>query len=254
MAAVRRLVSQHYGAGQVAVVLVAFATYELGRLFLRPNWELAERHAQALFAWERSAHLAWEASLQQKFLRLPPLVEAMNAFYLVGNVACTGLFFVWLYRRSRPGFRLFRNGFLLASAFAFSLEWRFPVAPPRLAGIGVEDTLRRLSGIDIGSPGVRGLTDPVAAFPSLHAGWALGVGVGLIAYGGSRLARALGVLYPLAVDLTIIVTGNHFVTDVLAGTGIVLAGLVVASAMASREGVNFNQRRGVEQPGSSPGS
>ncbi len=250
----RAAVSRHYGLAQVGIVVAATAAYELLRFAVRPDWPLALAHAREVAAWERPLHLAWEGPLQRAFLHVPELVEGMNAFYLAGNFLGTGLFFVWLYRRSRPGFRLFRNGFLLATGVAFVILWRFPTAPPRVAGLGLEDTLRRLSGIDIGSPGSGGLSDPVAALPSLHAGWALGVGTGIALYARTPLARAAGALYPVAVVLTVLVTGNHFVVDALAGIVVTAVGLGLSAAFARAPVLSFCKRRGVEQSGSSPGS
>jgi PAP2 superfamily len=66
--------------------------------------------------------------------------------------------------------------------------------------------------------------------PSLDAGWAVGVGAGLVRYTRQRWVRILGVLYPIAVVLTIIVTGNHFIFDALAGAAVLAAGFLLASA------------------------
>ena len=55
----------------------------------------------------------------------PDLVRALNLFYLVGHFVLTAVFFCWLYRRSRPGFALFRNGFLAATAIALVVHWTF---------------------------------------------------------------------------------------------------------------------------------
>src|SRR5262249_45336685 len=159
-----------------------------------------------------------------------------NVFYLAGHFVLTGLFFCWLYRRSLSAFRVFRNGFLAATAIALTLHWAFPAAPPRLAGIGVVDTLRQLSGIDIGSPASSAFSDPVAALPSLHAGWALGVGIGLVLYAGSRAWKLAGVLYPPAVALTVVVTGNHFVVDALAGMAVMAVGLAGAKIVLATRG------------------
>jgi PAP2 superfamily len=236
------------------VVLGAVGCYELMRLALSPDWPLAVAHARAIAAWERRMHIAWEAPLQRAFLGIPELVRGMNVFYIGGNFVVTGGFFVWLYRRSQAGFRLFRNAFLIATAVSLLVEWRFPTAPPRVAGVGIEDTLRTLSGIEIGSRGSDGLTDPVAAVPSLHAGWALGVGVGVLTYARSLRAKAAGVLYPPTVVLTVIVTGNHFFFDAFTGMGLLAASLGIASAIDRPQVVQFRLRRGVEQSGSSPGS
>ena len=173
----------------------------------------------------------------------------LGAHFLV-----TGLFFVWLYRRNRLGFRVFRNAFLAATGLALLVAWRFPTAPPRAAGLGVVDTLRHFSDVDIGSRGTSGLTDPVAAVPSLHAGWAVGVAAGIVVFAGSRIVRALAPLYPATVIFTILATGNHFVLDALAGALAMAAGFGLALLPSVLRVVPFRQRRGVEQPGSSPGS
>ena len=184
---------------------------------MTPNWPLAVRHAHDVVSLERFAHINWEASLQQTFLRVPDLVRGMNVFYFVGHFLLTGVFFVWLYHRSQPAYRTFRNGFLTATAIALLIHWRFPTAPPRLAGVGLVDTLRQLSDIDIGSPTASSFSNPVAAVPSLHAGFALGVGIGLVLYARSVFWKVIGVVYPIAVVLTTIVTGNHFILDAVAG-------------------------------------
>ena len=101
---------------------------------------------------EQVLGFAWEQSLQRAFLALPDVVAALNLFYFVGHFLITAIFFLWLYHRSRDGFRSFRDGFLAATAIAVVIHWLFPTAPPRLAGVGLEDTLLMLSGIDIGSP------------------------------------------------------------------------------------------------------
>jgi hypothetical protein len=250
----RTIVERHYGLAQVALVLGAVQAYELLRIAIRPNWPLALTHAREVAGLERALHLGWEAQLQRAFLHFPVLVRAMNLFYFAGHFVLTAVFFAWLYRRSRPAFRTFRDAFIAATAVALVVHWQFPTAPPRLAGIGVEDTLRRLSGIDIGSPGSAGLSDPVAAIPSLHAGWALGVGAGVVIYARPLAWKAAGALYPLAVVLTTIVTGNHFVLDALAGLLVLASGFAVVTAAERRPVISFGQRRGVEQSGSSPGS
>jgi PAP2 superfamily len=247
VARVQHVLSRHYGLAQVAIVLAAVWSYELLRRAIHPNWPLALEHAREIASWERVAHLEWEAPVQRAFLHAPELVRAMNLFYLAGHFVLTGLFFWWLYRRSQPAFRVFRNAFLGATAVALAVHAAFPTAPPRLAGLGLVDTLRRLSGIDIGSQASAAFSNPVAAVPSLHAGWALGVGVGVVLYARPLWAKLAGALYPAAVTLTILVTGNHFVFDALAG-------MAVMAASLSFGVVTFAQRRGVEQSGSSPGS
>jgi hypothetical protein len=228
MPRVREVLARRDGIAQLAVVLVAFAGYEAARHAMQPNWPQAFANADRVVSLERVLGLAWEQSLQRAFLAIPDLVEALNLFYFVGHFVFTGVFFFWLYRRSRNGFRSFRDGFLVATAISVLVHWIFPTAPPRLAGVGLEDTLLLFSGIDIGSPSSAAYSNPVAAVPSLHAAYALGVGIGVIRYARSRLVRAAGFVYPPLVMLTIVVTGNHFVLDAVAGVAVLGAGFLAA--------------------------
>ena len=221
---------RHDGIKQILIVLSAFWAYELARMFIQPNWSAATANARKVVDLERALNFAWEQSLQRAFLGVPELIEAMNLFYFVGHFVLTGVFFLWLNRRSRDGFRSFRNGFLVATAIAVAIHWQFPTAPPRLLnGLGIVDTMRLLWNIDIGSPHASAFSNPVAAVPSLHAGWAFGVGIGLIRYARQPVLRVLGALYPLAVVLTIVVTGNHFIFDALAGAAVLAVGFMIAS-------------------------
>ena len=165
MSRVREFLARRDGIAQLAVVLGAVAAYEASRLAMDPNWAQAFTNARRIVSLEQVLGVAWEQSLQRAFLALPDLVNALNVFYCVGHFLITGVFFFWLYHRSREGFRSFRDGFLAATAIALVIHWLYPTAPPRLAGVGIEDTLRVLSGIDIGSPTSSALSNPVSAVP-----------------------------------------------------------------------------------------
>lgn len=231
MSRVREFLARRDGVAQLAVVLGAFGAYEAARLAMEPDWGRAFANADQVLHVEEVLGLAWEQSLQGAFLALPDLVAALNLFYFVGHFLFTGIFFVWLYHRSREGFRAYRDGFLAATALAVVVHWLYPTAPPRLAGVGLQDTLLLLSGIDIGSPTSSAISNPAAAVPSLHAAYALGVGVGMIRFARSHLARLAGLLYPPLVVLTIVVTGNHFLLDAVAGMAVLGAGFLLVRAL-----------------------
>lgn len=222
------------GLQQILIVVGGLEIYELCRHFIDPNWPAAFANAERIVNLERWAGFAWEQSLQRAFLEVPELVQAMNAFYFLGHFFLTGVFFLWLYFRSRDGFRSFRNGFLVATAISLVIHWKFPTAPPRLADPGVLDTLRVLSNIDIGSQQTASYSNPVAAVPSLHAGWAVGVGIGVWRFVRNPAVRVLAALYPVAVILTIVVTGNHFILDAVAGILVMAIGFMVSNALLER--------------------
>jgi hypothetical protein len=234
MSRVREFLARRDAVAQLAVVLGAFGAYELARLAMEPNWAQAFANANRIESVEKVLGFAWEQSLQRAFLAIPDLVAALNLFYFVGHFLLTGIFFVWLYRRSRDGFTSFRDGFIAATALAVVIHWLYPTAPPRLAGVGLEDTLLQLSGIDIGSQTSSAISNPVAAVPSLHAAYALGVGIGLVRFARSRVARVAGVLYPPLVVLTIVVTGNHFLLDAIAGMLVLAVGFLLVRGLRRR--------------------
>jgi hypothetical protein len=235
MSRVRQILARRDGVAQLAVVLGAFAAYEAARLAMEPNWAQAFTNARRILSLEEVLGFAWEQSLQRAFLALPDVVTALNVFYFVGHFVITGVFFLWLYHRSRDGFRSFRDGFLAATAIAVVIHWLFPTAPPRLAEEGISDTLLLLSGIDIGSPTSSALSNPVAAVPSLHAAYAVGVGVGVIRYARWPILRVGGFVYPPLVILTIVVTGNHFLFDALAGIAVLALGFGLVRWLRRRE-------------------
>jgi hypothetical protein len=239
---VRSTLSGRDGLQQIGVVLAAVGVYEVARMLMEPNWARAFENARSIMSLERVARISWEDDLQRLFLdHLPSLVEALNVFYFVGHFLFTGIFFVWLYHRSRDGFRVFRDGFLVATAISVLVHWWFPTAPPRLADVGLQDTLLALSGIDIGSPESSALSNPVAAVPSLHAAYALGVGVGVVLFARWAWLRALGAVYPPLVVLTIVVTGNHFIFDAVAGVAVLGTGFLLAGRWRSRAGADAAQ-------------
>ena len=214
---------------QIGLVIGLAEAYRLLRRLIPTDWPQAIANANHVLRLEQVSHFAWEKGIQDTFLRFPELVKAMNWFYLSSHFIVTGAFFIWLYWRNREGFAIFRDGFLLATAIALVIHWRYPTAPPRLANMGVRDTIDLYSHLNIGRPHNERFSNPVAAVPSLHAGWALALGVGVQLYAKNIFLRAAGVLYPLAVLLTIVVTGNHFVFDAIAGALVMAVGFAATA-------------------------
>ncbi|HEY3018436.1 MAG TPA: phosphatase PAP2 family protein [Gaiellaceae bacterium] len=229
MSRARRLLYRLDPVLQISLVIGLAEAYRLLRRLIPTDWPQATANAHHVLRLEQVSHFAWEQGIQQWFLRFPELVRGMNWFYLSSHFLVTGAFFIWLYWRNREGFSIFRDGFLLATAIALVIHWRYPTAPPRLAHMGIRDTIDLYSGVNIGKPHHERFSNPVAAVPSLHAGWALALGVGLMLYARNFLLRAVGVLYPSAVMLTIVVTGNHFIFDAVAGALVMAVGFAATA-------------------------
>ena len=77
------------------------------------------------------------------------------------------------------------------------------------------------------------LTNQYAAFPSLHFGWNLLVGIVLLLTFSHLAVRVFAVVMPVAMALAVVGSANHFVLDVVGGGVFVTIGLVVATAVAA---------------------
>ena len=96
----------------------------------------------------------------------------------------------------------------VATAIVFPFYWLVPSSAPLRAVTGAEDhLLARLLAID------RKLDPPAAAFPSFHVLWSIFI-VPLVH------PRWLGWLYALAVAVSCVTTGKHFIPDVIASFAI----------------------------------
>lgn len=182
---------------------------------------------------ERSMGIFWEVELQSWILPYSWLVKFLNWFYLFGHLPVIGSLAVWMYFWHRPQYLLMRNAFLLSGAIALIFFVNFPTAPPRLLphelGFGFVDTVVEQYKQS------RPLTpswfvNEYAAFPSMHIGWNLLVGIALWLASRNIFIRAFAVLMPLAMFTDIILTGNHYIIDAFAGSAVMLLGLAIALA------------------------
>jgi membrane-associated phospholipid phosphatase len=126
---------------------------------------------------------------------------------------------LWLYHRRPAVYRPLRTALVAATAVALACYLALPTAPPRFVP-GYADILHRTA--DVGwwpaSAGAGSVpTNELAAFPSMHAGWALWVGIALLVATRSLVPKVLAVVYALAVTAVVVLTANHWVLDVVAG-------------------------------------
>src|SRR5258708_33338868 len=102
-----------------------------------------------------------------------------------------------------------------------------PLAPPRaIPGAGFADTLDA-NAVNLHTSLISALNNPNSAMPSLHASYAIVVGVTGCLLTRNLVARSFWALYPLLVTYSVIATGNHYVLDVVAGVAALAATPVV---------------------------
>lgn len=220
---------------EAAVVAFAMLVYFAVRNVTVGSQGVATANAEWLFRLEQRLHLDDESWLQGPVVAHDTLVTLANWVYIWGHWPVILGTAVVLYLLLPDRYRLLRNAMFASGLIGFAFFALFPVAPPRLLDLGLVDTVtERSSAYRTLQP--PGLTNQYAAFPSLHAGWNLLVGIVLLVTFTSLAVRVFAVVMPLAMALAVVVTANHFVIDVLAGWLVVLVGLGVALALERRGG------------------
>ena len=217
---------RHSLPGEAAAVLGVYGLYELGRGLVVGDAREADHHAHRVVALERWLHLFLEANVQHGARALPGLTSLLGTAYLTLHLAVTAGVVLWLHQRRAAAFAFVRTTLLLASALALVGFLAYPTAPPRLAEVGIADTVSN-GHVNLDKGLISSLYNPYAAVPSMHIGYALIVGASLFLYSRRRLVRVLGALYPPFVLLVVVATGNHFFFDAVSGA---LVALVAAAA------------------------
>jgi hypothetical protein len=225
--------SPQRGAVEVAALVALYAVYEVVRGQGHATLATAREHTDGIVALERHLHVFGERAIQHGAHWVPTLPTLLGIAYITLHFVGTAIFLVWLHRNHRSRFPLVRNTLIGATAVALFVYVMYPVAPPRLAGLGFVDTVSHNAKVNLSSDALGSLYNPFAAVPSLHFGYALlvGVTVGLLAKRG--FVRFLGWIYPLVMLLVIVATGNHFFFDAAGGALAIAAGFLFAIWLAA---------------------
>jgi membrane-associated phospholipid phosphatase len=217
---------------ELAVFGAAYLVYTMARWIFVGDLGEAREHARWIFELERDAGIAIEASVQDA-LDSGVTTWLLSHLYLAAQLVVVPGALVWLYRRSPPVYRQLRNTVVATWLIAVPVFALFPVAPPRLADVGLVDTVSQHAGVELTGRSTI-FYNPLAAVPSLHVGFAFAVGLALAATVRSTRARAIALLWGPLVSLSVVATGNHYVFDLAAGLAVTAAGYAIGSAANSR--------------------
>jgi len=219
---------------QIGLFLLAYLLYSAARWVTVADLGAARAHAEWIVHLEDHLGIADEASVQ-KALSGTWAIWLLNHAYLAAQLIVVPAALVFTYRRSRPIYERLRNTILATWLISIPVYAAFPVAPPRLANIGLVDTISQQTGFALDSKLTTSFYNQLAAVPSLHVGFAVAVGIAVAATVRNPLARTLALLWGPTIALAVVATGNHFVFDIAAG--------LVASAMGYAAGLAITRVR-----------
>jgi hypothetical protein len=212
---------------ELGFFLAAYVVYNVARWLFVGDLGEAREHARWIVDLERSVGVAVEASVQQAFSGAV-VSWVLSQVYLAAQLVVVPVALLWLYRRSRPIYRRLRNTVLATWMFAVPIYALFPVAPPRLAGMGFVDTVSEQAAVALTGRSTV-LYNELAAVPSLHAGFAVAVGIAVAAAVSGPWRKALALLWGPVVALAVVATGNHYVFDIATGLAVTVAGFGAGS-------------------------
>jgi hypothetical protein len=209
--------------------------YELLRGGAPERTSLALRNARHLVHVERTLGIYDEASWQRLVGHAPWLAHGAAEAYVPLHAAASVATLVWLLARHPARYAFIRSSMVFATAIALVMYVALPTAPPRLIG-GFVDSVSTSSTFNLNSHMMGQLYNPIAAFPSMHAGYSLFVAVACL-QSSRRLVRAVGILYPMVICSIIVVTANHYFLDIAGGFAVAALGMSIAKVLRAPTGV-----------------
>jgi hypothetical protein len=223
----RHLDAARDAARETALVLALYAVWRGVRELTIRQVHGAEEHGRWVYRFQRWVHLPTEARLQHLVLPHPAIVRFLNVFYATAHGPALLVTLLWLYVRHRDHYPRIRNCVAITTGLCLVIRI-FPVAPPRLLpDLGFVDT-GLLYGQSVYGHGTGGMSNQLAAMPSIHVAWALIVALGVIWSLETRW-KWLVLVHPFLTVLSVTATANHWWLD-----GIVAAGLLWFAVVVQR--------------------
>jgi membrane-associated phospholipid phosphatase len=220
------------GLRELATVLGVTLAYFFSRGLARGGVADATAHAHTILNLEAALHLAPEPALQLLALRHEWLLTFVNNFYLYAHLPVLIGVALWLYWLHPRAYIWLRNAFVVSALLGLAIYIWLPVAPPRFMP-GFTDTMV-LYGFDVDGSAAGAFYNPYAAMPSLHVGWSLLAGIAILVCARAWWGKALGFALPVLMTLTVMMTGNHYLLDVVAGVAVATISLACAGMWTRR--------------------
>lgn|GEM_PF-4104932 len=217
---------------RLAVLFVALAVYSWFRKTYFPQSpQESFSNALEVIDWQRTMGIGVrrvELPMQEWVLERESLIHFFNFYYQ--NLKPALYLSAILCLLLRPlAFRRIWLMCMIVTLLAIPWYAIYPLAPPRFMepfGYPFVDTLAVYGDVHSSNEGVGG-ANQFAAMPSMHIGWTTFAALWLAAaLPRWRIGAVLGGLHLGLMCMTVIVTGNHYVLDIVGG--FILAGLAIA--------------------------
>ncbi len=211
------------GRRELALFGAAYLLYNAGRGFTNGDMSLALANADWVLAAQGGASI--ERSVQDAFGGVWMLL--LSHVYLAAQIVVLPGVLVAMYRWAPRIYPRLRDTVIVTWMLSLPVYALFPVAPPRLAGLGMTDAVSEQSAVALAGHSTW-FYNPIAAVPSLHCGFAMALGVAVAAAVKQRWLKVLALSWGPIVALSTVATAHHYVFDVAAGLAVTGVGFLIA--------------------------
>jgi membrane-associated phospholipid phosphatase len=193
----------------------------------------ATANAMDVQSFERVVHIDIERSANGWLATHPTLIPMAVFYYRLYYVVLVGVL-LWVLVRHADVYVKVRRTLVAMAALVLPVFWALPMSPPRFALAGITDIVAEhdILGSHTSSDAA---SNHYTAMPSLHVAWSA-----LCAYAAWSALRAthprlalLWWLFPIVMAADVLITGNHYVLDVV-GSGVLLVASIGAAALWER--------------------
>ena len=193
----------------------AYLLYNAGRGFTNGDMNLAVANADWVLDFQGGSGV--ERSVQDAFGGVWMLL--LSHIYLAAQIVVLPGVLVAMYRWAPRIYPRLRDTVIVTWMLSLPVYALFPVAPPRLAGIGMTDAVSETSAVALAGHSTW-FYNPIAAVPSLHCGFAMAIGIAIAAAVQRTWLKVLALSWGPIVALSTVATANHYLFDVVAGLAI----------------------------------
>ena len=175
--------------------------------------------------------------LQEHFYRVnPQWWDVITSLIYISHFLVPFIIAGLLWRRDWPAWRAYTTRFVAISFVAVAFFAAWPTAPPWAAALPEKNLIHlELERLDGKTHSTRGLsliglkkgqtvidinkksTNPYAAIPSLHSAFSLLVSITMWTRTKRRWVRGILIAYPIAMVISLVYSGEHYVVDAIAG-------------------------------------
>jgi hypothetical protein len=213
---------------EVILLVLVLLVFSRAHAAVGTDVALATDNARALQSVEHRLHLDVELATNQWLVGHQVLITPAVLVYRLYYAVLLGVL-VGVFLRHGDVYRHVRRTFVAMTGLALLVYWALPMSPPRFALPGVVDVIAEHDLL--GGHAFRE-ANSYSAMPSLHVGWSAWAAYA-VWYALRRdhpRGALLAWMWPMVMVAVVLVTGNHFVLDVVGSAVLLVASVAIARA------------------------